>query len=303
VKKLLLLFVGTIATFGAAAADADGGGPAFGNAIGWTWHFKPSAARWSVHSLGVLDIVMQQYEINGDNLLLTLAYLPQAHKDIVEFRPVAFDASGQRFEFAFDSSGGSSNITLQGYLLDLKKLPRAQMKFIGVEKLPRDNVRDVLAPAAFQQLKDAGIKALPFPRIGVRYDFELTAADGMKINSRNLRGKVVLLNFWASWCGPCMAKMPKLKGMYHRLHSRGFEIVGLNHDHTLADAERAIAKQALPWPNIPGPADDGHRELWGKTTGTLALPRLLLIDRDGILRAEVSADELEADIAKLISKR
>jgi thiol-disulfide isomerase/thioredoxin len=160
-----------------------------------------------------------------------------------------------------------------------------------------------VAPAALRQLKAAGVDALPFPIIGERYEFELTAIDGKRIDSKALRGKVVLLDFWARWCGPCMVKMPKLKETYQRLHGRGFEIVGLNHDYTIAQARRVIADQKLPWPNVVAPLDKDHRRAWLEATGTGPIPRLLLLDREGILRADVSPYNLEAEIEKMMSDR
>ena len=83
---------------------------------------------------------------------------------------------------------------------------------------------------------------------------------------------------------------------------RGFEVVGLNHDWTLEEAKRTIAQQELPWPNVLAPTDKDQRELWLIASGTGALPRLLLIDRDGILRADILPQELDKEIEKLIEK-
>jgi len=74
-------------------------------------------------------------------------------------------------------------------------------------------------------------------------------------------------------------------------------------DHTLAAAKGAIAKQALAWPNVPGPEDNTHRELWGEAAGTFSIPRLLLIDRNGILRADALPDKLDREIEKLMGKQ
>jgi beta-lactamase regulating signal transducer with metallopeptidase domain/peroxiredoxin len=270
----------------------------FQNGMGWIWHLKPHPANW--YMLASRGLVLRLDELKHDQLLLTLARSTESTREAVDFRPVAFNASGQRFEFTTACGGGAEGVNMNGFVLDLKRLPRNQIKFIGIEKLTKDNLRDVVAPAAFQKLKGAHVNALPFPRLGEHYDFELTTIDGKKIASTDLHGKVVLLDFWATWCSPCMTKMPRLKQTYQKLNRRGFEIVGLNHDQTLEEAKRTIAKQELPWPNVLAPT--GQLELWFAATGTGPLPRLLLLDRNGILRADISPDSLDAEIEKLVNK-
>ncbi len=210
----------------------------------------------------IAGMAIQMNQINRDEILLIFAHPPKLFGDVVGFRPVAFGASGQRFEFHHKSEGGTTNLTLQGWLLERNTLPPDQIKFLGFEILTEEKYVSVRVPAALQKLKAAGVEALPIPRVGERCEFELTTSDGTKVRSQELRGRVILPDFWASWCPPCLAEMPKLKERYRDLHRRGFEIVGLNLDHTLADAKRAIVKQALPWPNVAGPVDDGHRVLW-----------------------------------------
>ena len=300
----LLVLTPFACLLGGAGGPGGGGGPEkkFANDEGWVWHINPTGGGWA--SSASNGLVMRLDELKDDKLLLTLAHSAKSARDkrIVRFRPVAFDANGRRFEFRPDSGGSAEDAALQGFTLDPKDLPRRDIKFIGVEKLTEGNLRDVLAPAAFKKLKDAGAQALPYPRLGQPYEFEVTTLDGKKVNSKDLRGKVVLLDFWARWCGPCMAKMPKLKETYLKHHARGLEVIGLNHDPTAEAARQVVAEQGLPWPNVLAPADGEQTALWYAATGTRSLPRLLLIDRDGVLRADVTPDQLDAEIEKLVGK-
>ncbi len=301
-RKLALgLVLGTLVS-ALGLRGENGKEPIFANENGWVWHLKPSAAGADWTSANIEGLAMRLDELKSEKLLLTLAHTEETTNDIVRFRQVAVNASGQRFEFARDSGGSTEGVALEGFLLDLKIIPRDQIRYLGLEKLTKDKLRDVVAPAAFQKLKDSGTQALPFPRIGERYDFELTTIDGKQIGSREVHGKLVLLDFWARWYGPCMAKIPKLKETYRKLNNRGFEVVGLNHDWTLEEAKRTIAQQALPWANVLAPTNKDQRELWLVASGTGALPRLLLIDRDGILRGDISPHDLDAEIEKLIDK-
>jgi thiol-disulfide isomerase/thioredoxin len=285
---------------GVRGAEQTAQPPTFNNDAGWTWHIKPGPAGWV--SMASRGLIMRMDDLKDDRLLLTLVRSEQSVPEVFRIRPVAFNASGQRFEFTSGSGGGDEGMFLSGFYLDPKSLPRDQMKYIGVEKLTKDNLRDIIAPAAFKRLSEAHVNALPFPHLGERYNFELTSVDGKKISYADLRGKVVLLDFWAKWCGPCMAKMPKLKETYQKLNGRGFEVVGLNHDRTLEEAKDTIAKQELPWPNVFAPADKDQRELWFSAAGTGSLPRLLLIDRDGVVRADTNPHDLDAEIEKLVNK-
>jgi thiol-disulfide isomerase/thioredoxin len=281
--------------------------PSFTNDLGWTWHCKPFAffplQDRSPAQLSDWDI-MYWYPVSSHELLLNWACQSCTSPEVLLWRPITFNASGERFEFAGKSFAGTrSNLEFRVYLLDTKTVPVDEMKFIGIEKLTEEGYRNIRVPAASRQLEAAGVRPLPVPRIGERYDFEVTASDGKKIRAADLRGQVVLLDFWATTCPPCLAKMPHLKEIYSKWHRDGFEIIGLNLDSTLAAARQGIVKQSLPWINVPGPEDKSHRELWGEAAGVFYIPRLLLIDRDGTLRADVPADKLEGKIEKLVRKR
>jgi peroxiredoxin len=246
--------------------------------------------------------IIHWYPVGTHELLLGWAYHKGAMPEGIRWRPLGFSATGERFELNFKHAyGTSSNLQLAVYLLDLKTLPADHIKFIGIEMLTEDGFRKARVPAAYQQLKAAGVEALPTPRIGEAYEFEVTASDGRKMRSHDLLGKVVLLDFWATTCPPCMAKMPHMKELYRKRQKEGLEVIGLNLDSTLPAAKRAIARQALPWPNVAGPEDKSHRDLWTEATATFAIPRLLLIDRSGILRADVLPDPLDREIEKLMS--
>lgn len=75
-------------------------------------------------------------------------------------------------------------------------------------------------------------------------ELKATAIDGAQIDLSKLRGKVVLLDFWATWCGPCVQEAPKVVATYNKLHDKGFEIVGISLDQN---------KESVVWFTISGP--------------------------------------------------
>ena len=82
-----------------------------------------------------------------------------------------------------------------------------------------------------KEAREAGIEILPRPEVGKIFTFSLTTSDGKMLNSAGFKGKVVLIDCLATWCTPCMAKMPELKSLYARYHDAGLEVVGVNFDH------------------------------------------------------------------------
>lgn len=94
-----------------------------------------------------------------------------------------------------------------------------------------------------------------------------------------LKGNVVYVDFWASWCVPCRLSMPTLDEMYRRYKARGFAVVGVNKDATVADARRFLAKVPVTFPLVADPSDSAARGFDVK-----AMPSGYLVDRKGIVR-------------------
>jgi thiol-disulfide isomerase/thioredoxin len=72
--------------------------------------------------------------------------------------------------------------------------------------------------------------------------------DGAEIDAEKLRGKVILLDFWATWCGPCVQDIPNLTALYDKYHEKGFEIIGLSHDADAEVVRKFSASKRMPWP-------------------------------------------------------
>src|SRR5262249_48845912 len=181
-------------------------------------------------------------------------------------------------------------------------LRAAPGRFLGVGVLPRGG-RKVVAAAAARRAREAGVELLPPPEVGAPYDFALTTMDGKKVRAGELRGKVVLIDCWATWCSPCMAKMPALKALYEKHQGEGFAVVGVSFDNDAAVAKKALDKLGLTWPQVLVPPGDKARELWQEVAGIESLPRLFLLDREGVLRADCGPGQLEEEVLKLLKEK
>jgi peroxiredoxin len=147
------------------------------------------------------------------------------------------------------------------------------------------------APLAHAAQSLLGKRAPEFTRVGL---------NGQPIDLSRLRGKVVLLNFWATWCAPCQAEMPVFASWRHRYSAQGFEAVGISMDDNSAAARRAIQHLKIDYPIAMG--DERLGSLYG---GVLGLPLTFLIDRKGIVRArfqgESSLQEIQKQLEALLA--
>mgnify|MGYP003326343836 FL=1 len=165
-----------------------------------------------------------------------------------------------------------------------------------VKELSRSRLRVVALAAQdkVDQLKRIiGLKKKP---LALKY----TAADGRKIELIKLRGKVVLIDFWASWCPECMAAAPEIAELYRKLHPKGFEILGINLDDEKERMVQTAADKGMTWSQyFDGKAWDNEIS---RGFGIVELPTLWLVDKDGFLSNTDPKDALEANIEKLLSK-
>lgn len=130
-------------------------------------------------------------------------------------------------------------------------------------------------------------------------DFKLPTPDGDTIALSDYRGKYVLVDFWASWCGPCRQENPNIVRMYNRFKGKNFEILGVSLDKERAGWVKAIADDQLTWKQV------SDLKFWDSiVTGLYAIqsiPATLLVDPDGkIIARNLRGPELEEKIASLL---
>ncbi len=136
-------------------------------------------------------------------------------------------------------------------------------------------------------------------------DFTVKTLDGREISLSQLKGKVVLLDFWATWCGPCRESIPHLIQLYKSYRENGFELVGMNLDKKgdEEDVRRFIKAMDIPYPVVVAPEDVARNY---RVTG---IPATFLIDKQGRIRERIAgfnttiAQQLTAKVANLTSEK
>ncbi len=133
-------------------------------------------------------------------------------------------------------------------------------------------------------------------------DFALQDVSGKLVRLRDLRGQVVLINLWATWCPPCRAEMPDLAAVYNAHKSEGFVILGVNDQERQETVMDFLALNPLPYPIL---LDVDSRV--ARAYGVSFLPASFLIDRRGVLRATMPGQsnraQLEAAIQPLLAEK
>ena len=138
---------------------------------------------------------------------------------------------------------------------------------------------------------------------GTAPDFTLRSTEGRNLRLQEQRGQVVLVNFWASWCGPCRQEMPQLNRLYDKYRSAGFVMLGVNID----DDPRAATNTAARW-GVKFPVLLDADKAVSKRYDLGSMPATVLIDRDGKVRflhrgyREGVEDDYERQIRELVKE-
>ncbi len=126
-----------------------------------------------------------------------------------------------------------------------------------------------------------------------------TLLNGQAFDPATLAGKVVLVDFWATWCGPCVAEIPNMLAEYEKYHDKGFEIVGISLDQDRAALEAFVAERKIPWP-VLHEGDAGGGNPLAEFYGISGIPQFVLIGRDGnVITLDVRGEKLGQRLAEL----
>lgn len=133
-------------------------------------------------------------------------------------------------------------------------------------------------------------------------DIQMEDPEGNKRSLHDLRGKVVMIDFWASWCGPCRRENPNVVAAYQRYNKDGFEIFSVSLDKDKTKWVRAIQQDGLLWPNHVSDLQ-GWNNAASRDYGVSSIPHTILVGRDGkIIATHLRGAALEAKLAELFEE-
>ncbi len=167
-------------------------------------------------------------------------------------------------------------------------------------KLVANMKREEEQEAETQKIQDALAIGTRFP------DFNEKDLTGKPLSIANYKGKVVLLDFWATWCGPCRAEVPNVVAVYNKYHSKGFEIIGISLDRQpdKAKLESYTKENKMPWPQF----FDG--QFWNNKLstkyGVRSIPATYLLDGEGKIIGkgdDIRGENLDGAVAKALARK
>lgn len=168
-----------------------------------------------------------------------------------------------------------------------------QESLAKMQKSDDPEVQEALAKANLEAM----VRRLTLLGNPIKIDGQLLS--GEEVDWESYRGKVVLVDFWASWCGPCKAELPNILKMYDAYHDKGFEVLGVSLDQTAEEAK----SEKLPWDSI-FPEDESQRRFDHPLVqyyGINGIPTAILVDKEGkVVSMNARGPELRAQLKKLL---
>ncbi|MGN6386028.1 MAG: TlpA family protein disulfide reductase [Verrucomicrobiota bacterium] len=179
-------------------------------------------------------------------------------------------------------------------LADIAQMSDAE----NATRLYKEVVDAPKVPESLKKIAESALKR--YKAIGQPFAVAFTAVDGREIDTKKMKGKVLLIDFWATWCGPCVQELPHVKETYDKYHKDGFEIIGISLDKNKSQLESFLLAHDMKWPQF----FDGQG--WGNKISMeyeiMSIPTMFLVDKKGNLRDIDAREDLNSKVQKLLEE-
>jgi thiol-disulfide isomerase/thioredoxin len=228
------------------------------------------------------------------------------------------EASYFKAKMAFRKAGRNADVDALTTVADefIKKFPKDQRAALMLYTLV-DMTKDEAKKAELNKRIEKDYPDSPVAKaiVGERRlldavgkPFEISFVEtfkGSQISSETLKGKVVVIDFWATWCPPCVAEIPKMKELYAKYKDQGVEFVGISLDSPKSEGgydelKSFVEKNKVEWPQFY--KDDGGASDFASSWGIKAIPTVFLVDADGKLASIEARGKLETLIPEYLEK-
>lgn len=202
----------------------------------------------------------------------------------------------------------ASRILQMKAMLYLQVLDNTEKTIAEIERLKKELPETELAKGADQMIEsikaqEEGKKIQRSLAQGTKFPpFEVKSLEGKPLKLEDYKNKVVLIDFWATWCGPCIAELPNVKDAYEKHHGKGFEIIGISLDQSEEKLKEFIKSKEMPWPQYFD--GKGWQNALAVKYGVNSIPATYLLDREGkIIGQGLRGEQLEKAVASALAAK
>ncbi|HVX85243.1 MAG TPA: TlpA disulfide reductase family protein [Phycisphaerae bacterium] len=142
--------------------------------------------------------------------------------------------------------------------------------------------------------------------VGKPLVIEGRTSTGGEFSSSAYKGKVILVDFWATWCPPCQITLPEVQKAYAKYHDRGLEVIGVSCDPDEAKLNSFIKDHEMPWPQLREESQKDEKTRWNPVAtklGVWTIPTFFLIDRNGIVSSSDLGGQFEKKVEALLAEK
>ncbi len=215
-----------------------------------------------------------------------------------EMQSIMEDQRAYFKKFVDDNTSNACGLFFAGQMaqaLDLEELRELIAKFepTMAEHIYFKEMKDLLGPLEdFEKSQAATAEGAVAP------DFTLKSVDGADVSLSDFRGKYVLIDFWASWCGPCRQENPNVVKAYKAFNAKGFEVLSVSVDRDQEAWKKAIEEDGLSWTQVLANEESGVAQKYGIQN----IPTTFLLDKEGkIVAKNLRGEALENKLAELLN--